>query len=229
MPRLDDSFAAMTGALSDRFGLAVTSASVDSSGPFTTLVAAAIRSTGDQRTTERVLAALRDAGLLDAAALDQTSLTELSTVFPAALGAVPPKLLNLLVKLAKWVESRGGENGWTHVATSELREELLGLKGVGLATADELLLFGLDRAVFPVGRAAYRILARHGWIDETADYDEARELMGGVVGDEPSNLRRFSTWFEMVGREYCRAAAAKCERCPLRPFLPEGGPLGDDS
>ncbi len=109
-------------------------------------------------------------------------------MFPSGVGPPPAKLSNLLVKLAKWAEARGGKDSWTQTATSQLREELVSLKGVGLATADEILLFALDRPVFPVDRAAYRILARHGWIDASMDYDEVRELMTGVVGDAPSDL-----------------------------------------
>jgi endonuclease III related protein len=228
VPRLDESVNALDVALADRYGSTLLSTGTTVSEPFAAVLAAAIRAVGDSRKTLRILEALRDAGLLEPSALAETSLSELATVFPSALGALPPKLLNLFVKLATWVQSRGGLDSWTDAATSTLRDELIGLPGVGLATADVVLLHGLDRPVYPVDRASYRILARHGWIDPSAEYDEPRELMMGVVGDEPTRLGRFSEWFASVGRDYCRASAAKCECCPLRPYLPEHGPLGDE-
>ena len=53
----------------------------------------------------------------------------------------------------------------------------LALNGVGPATADALLLFALRRPVYPLDRATYRILVRHGWLDPSADYDEARAVV----------------------------------------------------
>ncbi len=28
-----------------------------------------------------------------------------------------------------------------------------------------------------------------------------------------------------IGQKFCRVQVPKCEKCPLRPFLPEGGPI----
>jgi endonuclease-3 related protein len=60
--------------------------------------------------------------------------------------------------------------------TSELREELLGLNGVGPETADSILLYAGNHPVFVVDAYTRRILGRHAILPEKADYEEVREL-----------------------------------------------------
>jgi endonuclease-3 related protein len=60
--------------------------------------------------------------------------------------------------------------------TSKLREELLGLNGVGPETADSILLYAGNHPVFVVDAYTRRILGRHGILPEKADYEDIREL-----------------------------------------------------
>jgi len=115
------------------------------------------------------------------------------------------------------------------VPTRTLRDELVAIPGIGPATADDLLLRVFGQARYPLDRATYRILLRHGWIDSTADYEETNDLLVGSLGGEPNLLADVSLWFEELGRSHCRAGGPRCENCPLQPLLPEGGPLGDES
>ena len=63
-------------------------------------------------------------------------------------------------------------------STDDLRDELAGIRGVGMVGADAILLAALGRPAYPVDRGTYRILVRHGWLDPSATYDDARELDG---------------------------------------------------
>jgi len=60
--------------------------------------------------------------------------------------------------------------------TEKLREELLGLNGVGPETADSILLYAGNHAVFVVDAYTRRILDRHRILPEKSDYEEIREL-----------------------------------------------------
>ncbi|SRR5581483_5129036 len=60
--------------------------------------------------------------------------------------------------------------------TKKLREELLALNGVGLETADSILLYAGDHPVFVVDAYTRRVLQRHGIVSEKADYEEVRAL-----------------------------------------------------
>ena len=50
-------------------------------------------------------------------------------------------------------------------STDWLRGELAAIRGIGLAAADAILLFALKRPSYPVDRATFRVLVRHGWLD----------------------------------------------------------------
>ncbi|MGA1986498.1 MAG: hypothetical protein ABSG72_09510 [Candidatus Sulfotelmatobacter sp.] len=60
--------------------------------------------------------------------------------------------------------------------TGKLREELLGLNGVGPETADSILLYAGSHPVFVVDAYTRRILDRHGIRPEKANYEDIREL-----------------------------------------------------
>ncbi|HEY4840974.1 MAG TPA: base excision DNA repair protein [Terriglobales bacterium] len=65
--------------------------------------------------------------------------------------------------------------------TSELRDELLALNGVGPETADSILLYAGNHPVFVVDAYTRRILERHGIVESGADYEEIRLLFEGAL------------------------------------------------
>jgi endonuclease-3 related protein len=117
-------------------------------------------------------------------------------------------------------------------STDWLRGELAAIRGIGLATADAILLFALKRPSYPVDRATFRVLVRHAWLDPNALYDEARDLLVSQAvesGDVPDGLAanrliEVARGMGQLGRRFCRAAGPRCDQCPLEPVLPEGGP-----
>jgi endonuclease III related protein len=226
MPALGASFPDLIAVLRDRYGL------LEPPGaglePFAALVATFLDRLTDSRKALAALNALRDDGLLDVQALAESDPSEVTESLRSAGVKIPEKSLAPLRKLARWLVERhhGSVDGLDDgLSTSQLREELLGLNGVGPATADALLLFAFQRPAYPVDRATYRILVRHGWLDPFADYDEARSVVEGQAPDDSRTLTLLSGWLERLGRDHCRASVAKCDRCPLAPFLPEGGPI----
>lgn len=149
---------------------------------------------------------------------------ELADLLRGGGGSLPAGLVAALQRLAGWVAEQGGMEALTAAATETLREELRAIRGIGPGTADRLLLDVFDRPTFPIGRSDYRVLIRHGWIDPTADYDEAREAVEHAAPHDPAALRQLASWFERLAVP-CRVGKPRCDRCPLQPFLPEGGPL----
>jgi endonuclease III related protein len=227
MARLAESYSPIVDSLTDRYG--VPSGWPEFSDRFGELLLSALAPTADVRRARALLDALRDGGLLEVTAFATAKLDDVSAILKAVGLSGDSKRVVVSQRLARWASERGTFESWEDEPTTQLRDELVNLKGVGPSMADAILLVGLRRPVFPVSRASYRILVRHGWLDPFADYDEARETIEGLARDEPTTLLRLSAWFEIVGKDHCRATTAKCEHCPLRPFLPEGGPLGDSA
>ena len=190
---------------------------------FAAILRAFLERSMDRDKAMRLLAAFRDSGLLDPEEMknaDPLTITETATSDGIVISrqAVGP-----IKKLARWAMKR--HEGIEEVATETLRNELLAFNGIGRATADAILLRALDRPVFPVDRASYRVFVRHGWLDPSADEEEARDVLERLDPDDVRGLTLWSDWLERVGAEFCRPSIPKCERCPLRPFLPENGPI----
>jgi endonuclease-3 related protein len=216
MPTFDEAFPGIVAALADRYGRPEPGAG--GSETFAKILAAYLERTVEPRKVASTLEALREAGLLEPDSLAGADPLEIAEAVKQA-----PRALQ---RLARWVvdDHEGSVESLQQAPTALLREELLGLNGIGPASADAILLNALRRPVYPVDRATYRILVRHGWLDPTAEYDEARDVVESQCPDDPDGLFRLSAWLERVGREACRPSVWKCERCPLRPFLPDGGP-----
>ena len=229
MSSLDDALPAIREALTGRYGRPEARApGVDA---FEAIVSTLLDRALDPPKRARAIDALRDAGLLEPQPLAEADPDEAAEALRSAGLKVQDKALAPLRRVARWlVERHHGAadelaNPGGPIATDQLRDELAAINGIGPATADALLLFALRRPVYPLDRPTYRILVRHGWIDATADYAEARDVVERLALDDPTTLALLSAWFERVGRDFCRLAVAKCDKCPLRPWLPEGGPL----
>ena len=73
-------------------------------------------------------------------------------------------------------------------STSNLREELLTLEGVGPETADSILLYAGNRPIFVVDAYTRRILERHALVTSRATYDEIQELFERALALSPDEV-----------------------------------------
>ncbi len=74
--------------------------------------------------------------------------------------------------------------------TETLREELLGLNGVGPETADSILLYAGNHAVFVVDAYTRRMVDRHQIAGENADYEHIRQLFERSLGPIVSQMEQ---------------------------------------
>jgi endonuclease-3 related protein len=224
MPSWTGSFPELLAALAGRYGAAPPPAPDDE--PFVSILRAFLEQTHGAARGRAILSALRDAGLLDPADLSAADPVEVGDVLAGCGVTNPAKAAASLRRLVRWVTGR--LDTIESAPTESLREELRGLRGIGPATADAILLGGLGRPAYPIDRGTYRILVRHGWIDTTAGYDEARSLVEQPAADDSPALRALSHGLGRVAVEFCRPTVPRCERCPLRAFLPANGPIAGE-
>lgn len=96
--------------------------------------------------------------------------------------------------------------------TSEAIESLISHKGIGIKTAQCVMMFAFHRNVCPVDRHIFRILNRTGVIKATTPEKTSLELNKtlpeGTAHSLHANLIRF-------GREICRQTLPNCSICPL--------------
>lgn len=173
---------------------------------------------------EKALANLRSAGLLGDAramlALPEARLAAL--IRPAGYFRVKARRLRALLR---WLVERGGGDPAVALGgeTAALREDLLGVHGVGRETADSILLYAGGRPVFVVDAYTRRVVGRHGWSDGEAPYDDLRAFFERGLPRDEALYNQFHAEIVAVGKDHCRPAP-RCDGCPLEGLLPRGGP-----
>ena len=125
---------------------------------------------------ERALRRLRSAGLLNVQAMRKVSLAKLESQIRSA-GYFRQKARRLKKFVAFLDDHYGGSLARMFAQpTAKLRQELLGLNGVGPETADSILLYAGQHPIFVVDAYTRRLLARHDILPENARYEVIRKL-----------------------------------------------------
>lgn len=96
-----------------------------------------------------------------------------------------------------------------------LREELLGVNGVGPETADSIVLYAAGRPVFVIDAYTRRVFSRHGWCAPDAAYDELQALFADRLPADAQLFNEYHALLVYVGNNYCRPRAPLCSECPL--------------
>jgi len=108
---------------------------------------------------------------------------------------------------------------------AECEAFLTALPGVGKKVARCVMMYSLDREVFPVDTHCWRIALRLGWVRATQkDGHCCPRDMDRLQKKIPPHLR-FSLHvnFVSLGREFCTAGTALCGECPLEKICPKIG------
>ncbi len=240
MASLDEAFSSVHAALVERFG--VPAPLVQGLDPFQAICAVLLERSLAPKQGETTLGVLRESALL---VPDRLATTDLVELIDAALengSSVKAAAIAPLQRFASWlIQHHDGQIAALfdpHRSTEWLRGELTAIKGIGAAGADAVLLYALKRPAYPVDRATYRVMVRHGWLEPSATYDEARDLVVDCaaslegVSDErglaanqslTDDLIDVAHGMALIGRHYCRPAVPRCDECPLVSLLPEGG------
>ena len=123
---------------------------------------------------ERALAQLRDAGTLSVEGIRRVPLSKLERLIHSS-GYFRQKAKRLKTFVAFLdAEYNSSLDRLFSQPTAELREKLLSLNGVGPETADSILLYAGNHAVFVVDAYTRRILDRHQILQSNTDYEDIR-------------------------------------------------------
>lgn len=117
---------------------------------------------------------------------------------------------------------RGSVKRMARRPLAELRPELLGVKGIGPETADDILLYACGKPVFVVDAYTRRILSRHGLVDENIKYEDLRALFETHLKRDVKMFQEYHGLIVFTGKDFCRRKP-RCEECPLGPLLAKPG------
>lgn len=192
--------------------------------PFEVIVGAVLTQNAAWRNVERAIANLRDAGALSIEAIHRLSDEELGELIrPAGYFRLKARRLKNLIRFIVQ-EYDGSLEAMFAVDAAALREQLLSLNGIGPETADSILLYAAGKPVFVVDAYTARIFKRHGWIEFEAGYHDLQEHVESSLPADVAVYNEYHALLVRLGNQHCRKTP-RCEECPLRECLPEGGPL----
>jgi len=166
---------------------------------------------------EKTITNVRAAGRLDPNALHELDAETLETLIrPAGYFRVKAKRLR---NFLQWLldEYGGDVTALEGVETSRLREELLGVSGIGPETADSILLYALNRPVFVVDTYTARVMVRHGLVEPEIDYQQLQDLFESHLEPDVALFNEYHALLVRVGKEFCKPKP-KCPACPLNPL-----------
>jgi endonuclease-3 related protein len=144
--------------------------------PFEIIVGAYLTQNTSWTNVERALTSLRQARVLSVRGIRRTRLSKLEQLIRSA-GYFRQKAQRLKT-FVRFLDNRyaGSLSRMFAESTAKLREELLGLNGIGPETADSILLYAGNHPVFVIDAYTRRILERHELVEGSAGYEEIREL-----------------------------------------------------
>lgn len=97
---------------------------------------------------------------------------------------------------------------------SELRKELLSIKGIGPETADSIILYALNKPIFVIDAYTRRIFSRLGISVEDASYDDFQQMFHKNL---PKDTKLFNNYHAVLvehAKNNCKKKP-ECKSCVL--------------
>jgi endonuclease-3 related protein len=187
--------------------------------PFEVAVGAVLAQNTSWSNVEKAIASLKAANAMTATSLLALSASDLEqAIRPAGYYRVKARYLRTL---AEWVSQRatGDLSSLTPEDTGALRCEILALRGVGLETADSILLYAIGKPAFVVDAYTRRIAARLRLLPDNATYESTQQYFVTRLPEDAQLFNEFHSLLVHLAKEHCRARPV-CLACPLEACCP---------
>lgn len=187
--------------------------------PFEVVVGAVLTQNAAWSNVEQAIARLKAEGLL--------SLDAILAAEPVRLGAAirPAGYFNVkarrLRNLCEFLRGAGGLEALARRTTAELRAGLLAVNGIGPETADDILLYALERPVFVIDAYTRRLLQRLRLASGDEDYEALRSGFEAAMQPELQLYQQFHALIVTHAKAVCRKAP-RCTSCSLAADCPTG-------
>jgi len=188
--------------------------------PFEVIVGAILTQNTAWQNVEKAMANLRRERLLTPQAIERVSTQRLARlVRPSGYFRQKAKKLKAFVRFLR-NEFGGSLARMFATPTLGLREQLLGVFGIGPETADSILLYAGGHPIFVVDAYTHRILGRHGIGPGKPDYEAVRSMFEANLPPDARLYNEFHALLVSVGKNWCRPREPRCSACPLKSHLP---------
>ncbi len=100
----------------------------------------------------------------------------------------------------------------------DLRNQLLTVKGIGLETADSILLYAFGKPTFVIDAYTRRFMSRHQMVPADIAYAPLQKIFLSHLNPDVQTFNEYHALIVQLGKSYCRSKPL-CEGCPLAPML----------
>ncbi len=182
--------------------------------PFEVVVGAILTQSAAWVNVEKAIRNLKAAGVLSPGALRAISTEELAQlIYPSGYFNAKAR------KMKAFVEHLGmahddSLDGMFGQGTLQLREELLGIHGIGPETADSILLYAARKPIFVIDAYTSRIAARLELAPNGARYDSLQALFMQNLAHDVKMFNEYHALLVRHGKSVCRKSP-RCDGCCL--------------
>lgn len=143
------------------------------------------------------------------------------------VGGLEEKKASQISAIAKQLKKQFGKvtlNLLKKMSNENAEKILVELPGIGIKSARCILMYSLDRDVFPADNHCLRISRRLEWISSRDGFSKrtANYLQERIP---PKNRKDLHIGMVLLGRTYCLPKNPKCQECPILSYCPTGNQL----
>ena len=180
---------------------------------FEVMVGAVLVQNTAWRNASTAITSLHNAGLMSSSAIQQTPVDELASVIVSS-GYFNVKAKRLKA-LCHWLEEQGGIAQLKQRRLALLRRNLLGVFGIGPETADDILLYALDKPVFVIDAYTRRLFSRLGLVQADAAYETLQGGFEQALDGETELFNQYHALIVVHAKNICQKQPL-CMECCLR-------------
>ena len=163
---------------------------------------------------EKAMLNLRKRNLLDISSISSSNLRTLETAIKPS-GFYRQKARRLK-NISSYICGKYGSLSKMLGADADtLRRELLSMNGIGLETADCILLYAAEKPIFVVDAYTCRIMSRIYHLPEM-EYGEMQELITSGITKSAELYNDFHAQFVKLGKNHCKKNKPLCKSCPAK-------------
>ena len=182
--------------------------------PFEVVVGAILTQNTSWKNVERAIENLKNEGVLDIEGINRIPQKQLETLLvPSGFYKIKTKRLKHFIDFL-FEKYDGNLDRLLSLEPVELREELLGINGIGKETADSIMLYAGDLPSFVVDAYTRRVFERLGILPKNAEYDEIKQLFEDNLPKDTKIYNEFHALIVVLAKDICKKKPI-CGKCPL--------------
>ena len=162
---------------------------------------------------EKAIANLKAANSLDTQSIVQAHPRRLAAwLRPSGYFNIKARRLR---NLCHFIIETGGVKRMGQMSTTDLRQQLLLVNGVGPETADDILLYAFGRPVFVIDAYTRRLFSRLGMVGGDEGYEDLRLWFESSLGTDIALYNEYHALIVIQAKGICKKRPL-CESCVLQ-------------